>query len=375
MPLPKQDTADLFFPEPSGNPAGTAQAPQSMVCSLCWWLACAECVLQALGGLLHIARVLRSLWFVAIHATTFFMILLMISEGGLQPPFSLNCLGIPTGSLGNFSRHLTIAEYHLDSFDTLEQRLTAIESRVVVIQSRLNLFHEVVSSSQLDSLHSLSARVAATEAHMAAWLEGSYPRNFAKRVDGACYLKALTSPSYNLRSSRFFQYFKSKDSSRTTSLSTALDDTMTSDCWEFSGPRGQLGVRLSEQTRIAAVSIIHPHRRTLPPAAAGKAPKTFALWALYSNTTSFPVDSPSRDISQFLLSSRPHSLSYPGKFILLVNGTYDLSLSTTHQYFNVSSPLYGALSLPSDIVILEILDNWGSNTTCLYNIGIHEEFV
>ncbi|KAF9442854.1 hypothetical protein P691DRAFT_680681, partial [Macrolepiota fuliginosa MF-IS2] len=137
---------------------------------------------------------------------------------------------------------------------------------------------------------------------------------------------------------------------------------------------GQLGIRLSEETCIASLSVNHAHRRSLSPVAAGKAPRMFALWGLYPHASQLPVDITVQPVSEFIVSSPlPGEISSGDVFVMLINGTYDLLSVGTRQYFNVPPSIQSLLPDPIGVVVLEISENWGSNTTCLYNIGIHAE--
>ncbi|KAF9440085.1 hypothetical protein P691DRAFT_688758, partial [Macrolepiota fuliginosa MF-IS2] len=114
----------------------------------------------------------------------------------------------------------------------------------------------------------------------------------------------------------------------------------------------------------------------ISPVAAGKALQAFALWGLYPHTPQLPVDIITQPASEFMTSSlspASNDISLGDIFVLLVNGTYNLLSVSTQQYFDVPPSIQSCLLNPIHVVVLEILDNWGSNTTCFYSVGVHAE--
>ncbi|XP_006460510.1 hypothetical protein AGABI2DRAFT_117451 [Agaricus bisporus var. bisporus H97] len=345
----KQSTTELFFP-PNGTTevSDAVQVPESLIQQ----------------GITRLTRLCLLLWTSATFATTVIVMCYLVADFGLVSPSLAEQY-----MLVNRIARLRAVEAHYYSLEQIDQRLQ-------IIESRLDYLSDISQSLPTLQLDTLPSRLEATEAHiqsLSTLLEGAHPRNVALWADGARHVKALTSSTYEVKQNGFFQYFwRTKDAP--VPPSHVLNGAVTSYCWELAGSNGQFGARLSEPSRVAAFSILHAHRRTLSSVAASKAPKAFALWGLYPASTLVPQGTVSRPVSAFLKSSNlPSGVRHNDVWISLMNGTYDQASPRARQYFNISSTLRFALSQPIDVVVLEILDNWGSNTTCLYGFGVHVE--
>lgn len=199
------------------------------------------------------------------------------------------------------------------------------------------------------------------------------PRNFAVGGDGAVILKAFTSPTYVPVDNPVPSIFGPRSSQLPPS--TLLDDSVAvGRCWEFVGQQGHIGIGLTENAYIRSISLDHAHPSLTKSTSARKAPQDFLLWGLYPSEHAEVLPAQTQPASYFLLSrSFPAGISLNDRFILLVNGSYDTFSPTTRQYFNVSPSLWQTLPAPVGIVVLEILNNWGASSTCIYSVGIHGE--
>jgi hypothetical protein len=138
------------------------------------------------------------------------------------------------------------------------------------------------------------------------------------------------------------------------------------DCWEFSGSRGHLGLSLSQNTTVSAFSLDYPHPDSALATSIGKAPRTVVFWALFPSAT--PSKDPSRPISHFLhATSLPPNTHMTDRFFALYNGTFNPTLLPTRQYFPLTPPI----GVMAQIIVVEVLSNWGSSSTCVYYVGIH----
>ncbi|EAU81114.2 hypothetical protein CC1G_09756 [Coprinopsis cinerea okayama7 len=102
--------------------------------------------------------------------------------------------------------------------------------------------------------------------------------------------------------------------------SAVLDDPpLLGECWEFMGRRGQIGIQLSDAANITAMSLSQPFDESV--------------------------------------------------LVPLVHAHYNATSPQSRQIFAVTSPV--AKVVRFDIVVVEVLDNWGGESTCLYHIGVH----
>lgn len=209
------------------------------------------------------------------------------------------------------------------------------------------------------------------ELHLHSFAEGSRPRSFSRVGDGARNIPALTSPTYTPR--RGILHRLTGDSEERERPAFVLHDIVGPYCWEIAGSEGHIGIRLSEPAHISMFSVAHRHLRALTPLSLGKTPKNQVLWGLYPNASSIPSGSTLRPASEFLLSLPPKDLDRRAQFIHLANGTYSPSLPNRTQFFLVPPTLFSALISPISVVVVEVLENWGSGTTSLCSIGIHDE--
>ncbi|KAF9443249.1 hypothetical protein P691DRAFT_679913 [Macrolepiota fuliginosa MF-IS2] len=151
------------------------------------------------------------------------------------------------------------------------------------------------------------------------------------------------------------------------------DITSIGHCWSFAGRMGCIGIKLTERICITSFSLNHAHPNLMASSLAQKAPQAFALWALYPPLQDIVLPIKTRPITHFLLSDFLSSDVSPNhQFVLLVNGSYNLSSLHTHQFFEIPQFLTEILNA-LDTVVLEILSNWGAPSTCIYSIGVHRE--
>ncbi|KAJ3899522.1 SUN domain-containing protein, partial [Lentinula edodes] len=116
-------------------------------------------------------------------------------------------------------------------------------------------------------------------------------------------------------------------------------------CWAFLGPRGHIAFALSEPIVVTDFTIFYANPDELTTKELQQAPKIIQLWALSA------PKSPQDVVQQKLL---------------LANVSFTLQQGTK-QTFSVESPTESLTT----VVVIEVLDNWGSETTCLYRIAIH----
>lgn len=189
-------------------------------------------------------------------------------------------------------------------------------------------------------------------------------RDFALLADGAILLPELT----EVAASRGM--LRARD--RGTRPEVALDDDMhIGNCWSIPGAGGQLGFRLATMIRPTHVSIDHIPSEIA--ADISRAPREMALWG--------GVDGPYEDILRNFTESRCvnppnlHGRSAPFvthgyNFTLLAHFEYDIRSPVHVQTFGLQ-PYIVDSDVVFGVVVLEILNNWGGKSTCLYRVRVH----
>ncbi|KAJ4486612.1 hypothetical protein C8J55DRAFT_558603 [Lentinula edodes] len=139
-------------------------------------------------------------------------------------------------------------------------------------------------------------------------------------------------------------------------------------CWAFLGPRGHIAFALSEPIVVTDFTIFYANPNELTTKELQQAPKIIQLWALSAPKSSQNVvqqkQIPWKHFAQ--TNRKPLQLGFSNSFELLANVSFTLQQGTK-QTFSVEAPTKSLTT----VVVIEVLDNWGSETTCLYRIAIH----
>ncbi len=139
-------------------------------------------------------------------------------------------------------------------------------------------------------------------------------------------------------------------------------------CWEIEGSMGHLAVQLPDVVAVTDVSVDHVPPHLLSRADVGRAPKGITIWALVNDTTArrFPE---SRSPALFAANFRtPSPIRLTDRFVKLKEFAFDIHSSLHHQFFAVDP---SASDVQTSLVVVEINSNHGSNTTCLYYVGVY----
>ncbi|KAI0364520.1 hypothetical protein BV20DRAFT_1039373 [Pilatotrama ljubarskyi] len=190
-------------------------------------------------------------------------------------------------------------------------------------------------------------------------------RDFALHADGGRVMEDLTFP-LPIHTS------KQPPVSPLQNPERALqDDIHIGNCWHIPSRTGQLGIILPVHVYPTHVTIDHIPIEIA--ADIGRAPRNMLLWgvvdgelnrARYLNFTSFEQLVPSA------MGRRAPPVMGNNTYILLSSLEYDIYASSHIQTFQIDPRLiYSRMYF--GIVVLEIVDNWGSTTTCLYRVRIH----
>ncbi|EIW57907.1 uncharacterized protein TRAVEDRAFT_126646 [Trametes versicolor FP-101664 SS1] len=150
------------------------------------------------------------------------------------------------------------------------------------------------------------------------------------------------------------------------------EDMHVGSCWQLPARRGQLGLRLSHMMYPTHVSVDHIPQEIA--ADVGEAPRLLHVWGA--------VDG---DANQGLLRHTTDSLIASGReppllvgpaitcglhFALLASAHYDIHGLTHVQTFDVQQWVIES-GIDFGVVVFEVVDNWGANSTCLYRVRVH----
>ncbi|TBU28226.1 hypothetical protein BD311DRAFT_663717 [Dichomitus squalens] len=182
--------------------------------------------------------------------------------------------------------------------------------------------------------------------------------DYALKANGGRVLMSLTSVSGGL--------FASRDDDPALAID---DDVHAGRCWRSRALPSQLGIRLSRILRPSHVSIEHAPAEVVMDV--GQAPKNLTLWGLVDGMTnvalfqgllrSYPMDHPAR---------RAPEIAKSFLWAPLTSFSYDIYSEHVVQTFPIAL-LFIDSGMSFGIVVLEILDNWGGDATCLYRVRVH----
>jgi hypothetical protein len=206
-------------------------------------------------------------------------------------------------------------------------------------------------------------------------------RNFASWGAGARIIPHFTSPTHALPTQSWLGIVRSSiagydvEHLEINCPNTLLEDNIDQgQCLEFSGSRGQVGIRLSEQITISHVSVKYPSPLILTSSELAKAPRNISIWGLLDADSPLPVFIHPTDkhvasafvLDEYQCDPTPSSSSL---FVWLVDIQYNVTEADQWQTFAVKPIIAGARNIGT--VVVNVESNEGAETTCLYWIGIH----
>ncbi|KAI0753000.1 hypothetical protein C8Q80DRAFT_1096880, partial [Daedaleopsis nitida] len=186
-------------------------------------------------------------------------------------------------------------------------------------------------------------------------------RDFALQDAGAKVISSLTYPST-----------PSDRDSRYGPAAALRDDLRTGDCWRMAGSSGQLAVGLPELIHVTHVTIDHLPVAFSPDV--GEAPRKMFLWGVIDGKSNHALYQEwvanGRTLHPPGLGRLGPQLSAGYSYVLLATFEYDIYALSHVQTFDLNPAIIEA-NFYFGIVVLEIIDNWGSADTCLYRLRIH----
>jgi Sad1 / UNC-like C-terminal len=209
-------------------------------------------------------------------------------------------------------------------------------------------------------------------------------RDFALYSAGADIVPSLTSPVPSLPPtfrSRMSKWMWGYDLSfsRTNPPTIALDpDINVGSCWEIPGSAGHLGISLVEDANISAITLDHCPAPLASLAQMQQAPRGLVVWGLLTlpvdmlsvNNQPFPPRLCNSTCFHPAITNPTTSASPSDYFVQLAEASYNVSAPFHIQTFPVDEYLRGT---SFRTLVLQIISNWGANTTCLYRVRVHGE--
>ena len=206
----------------------------------------------------------------------------------------------------------------------------------------------------------------------------SINRNYASYGAGARVLKGYTSQTHGLPPPSFLGSLSQSifgynpQYADINGAGIFLEEDMgVGECWRFSGGFGHIAVNLSEAVFISHITMDYASPSLLSEHEIASSPKSMALWALLS-----PMDedkpehrTSTRPLTDFKIRIYGEVDNFPvsSRLFHLLDFRYDVSKQPTKQTFQIPFRMH----FPTGTVVLEIQSNGGSDTTCIYWIGIY----
>ncbi|KAI0373843.1 hypothetical protein BV20DRAFT_937317 [Pilatotrama ljubarskyi] len=187
------------------------------------------------------------------------------------------------------------------------------------------------------------------------------PRDYAIAADGGMIIPELST----------FPLPDSMSSTLPISARIILRDNLDGGrCWQSHSTRGQVGIALPHPIIPSRISVDH-----VPAEAADdilQAPRNIRLWGALDGDVN--EERYGRFMAEYSHSRTPSYLGPPltagYTFVALANLTYDIHSTSFVQTFALNEELL-AYRIAFGVFVIEILDNWGSDYTCLYRIRVH----
>ncbi|EIW83739.1 hypothetical protein CONPUDRAFT_70697 [Coniophora puteana RWD-64-598 SS2] len=156
-------------------------------------------------------------------------------------------------------------------------------------------------------------------------------------------------------------------------------DISVGECWSLSGSSGHVGIYLQERIVVTNITIDHAPPDLLSTQQQQSAPRSIKIWALLdpSYVEEMVADAGSGSLcwhigelefcrsTHFLTDTPSKPYHKNDVFVALTRFTYQKDAPSHVQTFAVPDELL-VPKFATQIVVVELLTNWGSDTTCLY---------
>jgi hypothetical protein len=137
-------------------------------------------------------------------------------------------------------------------------------------------------------------------------------------------------------------------------------------CWEIDGGTGTIAVRLSESLTPTEIVLYQSIQHQLSPRAI-MAPRFLSVWAVTETNQGYPRESREhRPIKDFLVSGRAVPKDIRGSTVVKVMDFEFAQQAGVHaQVFHI------ATAPKTDIIVVEVRENWGGERTCIQRIAVY----
>lgn len=196
--------------------------------------------------------------------------------------------------------------------------------------------------------------------------------NFALAENGAEVIPALTSPTADWTSPSYIDklliFVRGFDKTQThvNPPLVVLENHSKTDCWKFKGSHGHIAMSLSNTVLWRGFTVHFPDQHSLT-----LRPKELALWALVSrDEVDLRIDSLLLDWKAFVVVEQLlNPLTFNSSVVFQQVAQVTLDALNERQGFPMRLPVQ------TSVVLVQVLDNWGNDSTCLHRISIHGDNV
>ncbi|KAJ7631941.1 hypothetical protein DFH06DRAFT_1337463 [Mycena polygramma] len=177
----------------------------------------------------------------------------------------------------------------------------------------------------------------------------------------------FTSHSYTMKNTFFASLFGPGPETLAAELVFRSRHEGDGRCWEISGSTGTIAVRLSQTLAPAAIAVHQSIQHQLSSRTV-MAPRQLTIWAIDGGTTEGQphANREHKPIDDFLVSGRSVPKDLQGqKVVNIMDFEFAKNSGVSSQVFLVPS------SPRTNLIIVEVRDNWGGNRTCIQRIGVY----
>ncbi|KAJ7026469.1 hypothetical protein C8F04DRAFT_1268112 [Mycena alexandri] len=191
----------------------------------------------------------------------------------------------------------------------------------------------------------------------------SSQRNYADITMGAEVVLAFTTRSHiTEKDSLLPSFYNNGPQRRAAELVFKTRHEDDGRCWEIDGGIGTIAIRLSESIIPTAIAVHQSIQHQLSSRAIS-APRTLAVWAVQEEILD---ESTGRSIVDFLTTGSTVPKDLKGKqAVKLLDFEFVQAAGVATQMFPI------ATSHRTDLIIVEVQENWGGKRTCIQRITIY----
>lgn len=200
-----------------------------------------------------------------------------------------------------------------------------------------------------------------TAAVLARISRGLVPlRDFALAADGGEIVPGLTSASK-----------RGQKHTSNTPQQVLNEDIRVGSCWRMPNAVGQVGISIPMTIHPTNITVDHIPKEIASDI--GQAPREMVLWGVMDGSAN--TERYDDHFAELWPIAKVHQRSTPTltmgqRFIPVAKFTYDIHGPLPIQTFPVHQEVL-ASGLDFGVFVLEVLSNWGSDSTCLYRVRLH----